>query len=118
MQYFYGLQRINKYMHKNYGAKFVQNDKLNNKTKKVAEKYWQNAHTNLLCNCETDFKMAMYWYGIVNISVGFRQNSGDPAGSLGMVFRVRPIKEEKDEKESCGIDDECCYGFLAGSLRR
>jgi len=39
MQYFYGLQRINKYMHKNYGAKFVQNDKLNNKTKKVAEKH-------------------------------------------------------------------------------
>lgn len=31
---------------------------------------------------------------------------------------AQSLKEEKDEKESCGIDDECCNGFLAGGLRR
>lgn len=32
--------------------------------------------------------------------------------------QFQQLKEEKDEKESFGIDVECCYGFLAGSLRR
>lgn len=41
----------------------------------------------------------------------------DPAKGLQTVQQVQSLKEEKDEKESCGIDDECCYGFLTGSLR-